>query len=771
MKANKILMTCILVGMTSCAVVNAATVGTPIQPTCLQTSFTATAPSNQWYTGVNIGIKNNCSTAVDLKNASVSFAANLTSGISTVWSWPFSSTPATYQGGVASFSLIFQGDQYSPSTVAVGASQTLSFGMNLSGQTFNVAAAQQSLQVIPNGTPPAPSNGEIDIKVNPTGTSGITGSQIITVSSGSFNQPVTNSVWNTVSTYPVKSLAYGTYTISAAPLSNYNTVVTPSTVAVNNATPQVVTLTYVAKPAVGTVSINLPAAPLANISGGTPVTLQDQTSQQTASKTTNWNSTATFSSLAAGDKVQASVPSVTNGQYIATPNPLPALTVVKNQTLTQTVSYQVTPQTTVPVSFTITGLSSNNATVTLTDAYSNTYSYGNLGNGSVSKPLPVNGSYNVAASAPNLVASITPSSFNTTNTGPANPINISFAPFTKQLAAYWAGWSGYQYDLNGTYGQLPLTTIYLAFANYTGQAIDSSVSGYFSVVPVANSQIQPTYQDWTTYAYKHPNVKMVMSVGGASFSAMWANLNSTQAAQNMANAIVKVLNTTYPVYAPAGSNPQVAFAINGAAGSQGPQYGNSSLLGTVSMSGVDLDVEVADAATLNAMTPYLLTLAKTIHAALPDKTISFAVFSVAADPVGACTVPGSAHCGEALPLIAAINGYSDPSLKAVVSYNVMAYDANSSFVLGANPLYQTALQNYVAAVGDPSKVILGVDLQSQWGTPYFTETCAQLTAEAQWAYQHPKITGGTFLWEIGDDSNLCTAYNALSGMAGAMQGQ
>jgi hypothetical protein len=78
------------------------------------------------------------------------------------------------------------------------------------------------------------------------------------------------------------------------------------------------------------------------------------------------------------------------------------------------------------------------------------------------------------------------------------------------------------------------------------------------------------------------------------------------------------------------------------------------------------------------------------------------------------------------------------------------------------------MQNYVNAVGNPAQVILGLDLQAQW--PGFTLTCSELNAQAVWAYSHPAITGGTFLWEIGDDSNLCKALPALQGMQAAMGG-
>jgi hypothetical protein len=749
-------------------VANAA-ISTPQQPACVQSSFSVASPTNSWYTAASVLVKNNCNTAIDLKNAVISFKSN-SGNVGSVWTWPFASNGMTYQNGIASFTLAWQGDQYSPSTLATGKSIALNFGVTLSGQPFSLAAAQQSVQVIPGGTPPSPSNGAISVVVNPTGTTGITGSEVITLTNGNFSQSVTNSTWSQPSTYPVTGLAYGTYTISAAALTNYLPVVVPSSVSLNSAAPQTVTITYTAKPAVGKVSVVLPAAPLSGVAESTQISLKDQTTNQSYSQTVSWNKAATFSNLPANDTVVVTAPTVTNGQTIATPNAIAPFKVVKSTTISKTISYQLTPQSTVPVPFTLNGLSSSNATVSLTDTYGNQYNFANLGNGTVNKALPVSNSYNVSASAPNLFATITPTSFNTTATN-QTPVTINFAAAPAQkLQFYWAGWMGYAYDLNGTYGALPITDVYMAFANYSNGQIDSAASGYITNVPKALSQVWPSYQNWTSYAYAHPNVHMMLSVGGATYSTMWGNLNSTQAAKTMASSIVAILNTPYPVYAPASpSQPSSAFAINGPAGSSGTQYGQSALLGYVTMSGVDLDVEVQN---LPAITPYLITLAEEIHKAAPTKLITFATFSVAADPVGACTYPGSAHCSEALGLIAGINNNADQTLKNVVSYNVMAYDAGESFVSsnGIAPYnrYQTALQNYTAAVGNPSHVILGLDLQPQWGTPYFTQTCAQLKAQAVWAYEHPTVNGGTFLWEVGDDSN-CHAITVLTDMANAMR--
>jgi hypothetical protein len=68
-------------------------------------------------------------------------------------------------------------------------------------------------------------------------------------------------------------------------------------------------------------------------------------------------------------------------------------------------------------------------------------------------------------------------------------ITVKFAnPATRQqFAAYWAGWTGDQHDLSTSYSDIGLTTLYLAFADYSSGKIDTSISGYICEVPAEGS--------------------------------------------------------------------------------------------------------------------------------------------------------------------------------------------------------------------------------------------------------------------------------------------
>ena len=513
----------------------AGVAGAPTQPTCLQTSFNVQDPANKYYTSASIVVNNNCAAAVDLNKASISFASN-SGSISSVWTWPFSSSPTTYQGGMISFTLLNQGDQYSSTSIAPGKSVSLNFGINMPGTPFNLTAAQQSLQVIPNGTP-IQSNGQINIVVNPTGTTGITGAEAINIVSGStYNNTINNSQWNSQSTYALNNLNYGTYTISANPIGNYNAVATPATLTVNSSTPQVTTITYVVKPQVGSINVSLPQAPLQNTATSINITVTDVKTSQIYSKTANWNSVAIFSSLPAGDTYSIAVPTVYNGVSYAVPksianvNQLPA-----NQTKTVTVSYQgAQPVQTVKIPVNVSGLASSSGTVSFVDTYGNSFPSLKVNNGQSFVNLPLNDAVSVSAVATGLYATVTPQSF-TVASGQAVSIQFAVIPTGQGFFAPYmdvtvnANWSDWQNAPNGepmdlsTYIQATGVKHYnLAFITDAG----SCVPAWAGVASMPATGSNPWATPWTD-KLRAQGVGYAIAFGGASGTDISANCSTT----------------------------------------------------------------------------------------------------------------------------------------------------------------------------------------------------------------------------------------------------
>jgi len=419
MKLSKVVVLLSLFGFAASGMASVA--GAPVQPACLQTSLSVAEPTAKWSTAASLDVVNNCSTAIDLNNTAVSFKSNAES-LSSVWTWPFEST-ATYQNGVAEFTLVAQAGQSAATTLKPGASVSLDFEATLAGTPFDLAAAQQSLAVVPNDAPVA-NNGELDLNVNPAGVTGTPGTELIQVSSGSFKQQINQSDWSAQSVHSLKDLAYGTYTISADSIPGYKAVVTPATVVVNGSTPVSATVTYQVQAAIGTLNVVMPSAPLENISDKTDVTVTDQQTSQVYSQSVAWNGTANFTDMPAGDTYSISVPSMSNGQYMAVPNAVPDVSVSENQLSTANVSYQVKPVSTTQVSFNLSGLSAADATLSLTDTYGNQYEFKNLGNGTVQESLPTNNSYNIKASASGLVGRADVTNFNTPM---QSPVSVAFS--------------------------------------------------------------------------------------------------------------------------------------------------------------------------------------------------------------------------------------------------------------------------------------------------------------------------------------------------------
>jgi len=285
----------------------------------------------------------------------------------------------------------------------------------------------------------------------------------------------------------------------------------------------------------------------------------------------------------------------------------------------------------------------------------------------------------------------------------------------NKFVVYFGGWEGSEFDLNSKLAA-NVTAVNLAFANITSQyQVDTAASGYLTNIPAPNIQLQPTYINWTTYKYHHPNTKIILSVGGATYSSIWTQILTPNSADTIARNIAKIVNQTYPAYKNQFSYP-------------------SDLLDNVTIDGVDIDAETGDVRLSETIANNVIALITDLRKYLqPGKLITLAGFSVGADPIDNCTVPGSVHCGENISILQQAGNLLD-------WVNVMAYDAGKDY---ATSKYQIALANYTKYLGY-EKTVLGLDIQNQW--PGFQETAAQLADKATWQRQHQ--FGGVMFWGV-----------------------
>lgn len=305
---------------------------------------------------------------------------------------------------------------------------------------------------------------------------------------------------------------------------------------------------------------------------------------------------------------------------------------------------------------------------------------------------------------------------------------------SAQFIVYWGGWMGMTYNLNN----LPqkVTVVNLAFADIANNEVDTRVSGYITDVPKEDGrQLQPTYINWTQFKYNHPNTKTILSLGGSTFSAIWTQKLNPSTADIIAKNIAHVVNQTYPVYR---SN----FANAG------------DRLGNVTIDGIDLDVEAGGNRVSDAIADNVIQLTQSLKKYLnADKIITFTGFSVGADPIDQCTVPGSQHCGEDIKILLGAGSLFD-------WVNVMAYDAGREY---ANSKYQIALTNYANYLGK-NKTVLGLDLQSQWGQRgNFQETPSELATKALWQKQNNYA--GAMLWGVNITNTPDTEQTYVNAIA------
>jgi len=119
-----------------------------------------------------------------------------------------------------------------------------------------------------------------------------------------------------------------------------------------------------------------------------------------------------------------------------------------------------------------------------------------------------------------------------------------------------------------------MSTLYLSFANFINGKIDTALSGNFAVIPAEGqwSWIETAYTNWTRFKFYSPNTKIILSLGGATFDAIWTGMDDAKI-EAMAQAVKAKLEQQYPVYLGSFADPQ-------------------QRLGYVTIDGIDLDVEL-----------------------------------------------------------------------------------------------------------------------------------------------------------------------------------
>ena len=273
--------------------------------------------------------------------------------------------------------------------------------------------------------------------------------------------------------------------------------------------------------------------------------------------------------------------------------------------------------------------------------------------------------------------------------------------------------------------------------------------------------IQAKSQMWIPAKFANPDQKMLVAFGGQTYEGIWSFMETDEQRQRLANKLVNLLNTDFPVYKKGATASELVGDCQSFNYAGECDFGVYQKVGSVQLDGLDFDFEKAARIT-EQENRNLEDLISRIRAQIgynSGKVLSLTTYHVGSDPVECLSntvfeVNGrkcsyienarSIHYGEITSLLKnTVNEFD--------FFNVMTYDA------GVNFLYQESMWNFAAALGDRKKVVLGNTINSQWapkeqtnGAGSFVESREQNMARTAWA-KHNGF-GGFFQWALGASS-------------------
>ncbi|KAA8681651.1 Ig-like domain-containing protein [Vibrio gigantis] len=303
-------------------------------------------------------------------------------------------------------------------------------------------------------------------------------------------------------------------------------------------------------------------------------------------------------------------------------------------------------------------------------------------------------------------------------------------------------------ELNNSNGD----AYFLSFGNWDANG-NIKVSDDMITPKYDPSWMAPGYQSWTELKHSHDNKTMMVAFGGASDERIWSLMGSEQSREAIANGLVEMMSQPYPVYKKNLSPDEIVGECLATDWQGNCDYTKYQLAGYVSIDGVDFDYETAARLT-EKQNRELEDIINRIRDKIGlSKILSLTTYHVGADPVE-CANPNvyencsfiesdrSAHHGEVISLL-------QNTRDTIDFYNVMAYDAGENFK------YDVAMANYAYHVQDPTKIVLGATINSQWGpNGRFVETYENNIERARW--QKANGYGGFFIWTLGSNNQSLT---------------
>ncbi|MFC5079752.1 hypothetical protein VTH8203_04440 [Vibrio thalassae] len=309
--------------------------------------------------------------------------------------------------------------------------------------------------------------------------------------------------------------------------------------------------------------------------------------------------------------------------------------------------------------------------------------------------------------------------------------------------------------------------ILLSFGEWDANLNIKTSDGIATVPEYDPYWMQSGYIFWTQDKFKSPERKYLIAFGGQTYEQIWDYITTDEDRDILVDKLVGVLDTKFPVYKKNASPEEVLTCLD-TNWDGSCNYSNYQFVGEVQLDGLDFDFEKAARIT-EEENENLIKLISDLRQRKPDTILSLTTYHVGADPVNCadnsvfegCSYTEdqrSSHHGEVLPALTQGKDLFD-------MFNVMAYDAGKNFD------YKQAMKNYAQAVGDASKVVLGVTINAQWAPKdqdprgNFVETRENNLERGSW--QSTNGYGGTFVWAFGAStenlsfSDQVDYYNAV----------
>ncbi|WP_419419093.1 glycoside hydrolase family 5 protein [Legionella sp. D16C41] len=317
------------------------------QPTtCINSQFVVTG--DQYWKSVVLKLTNNCATAVDFENTTVTFKSSAPLN-TTFWGdfapLPYPDSPlnitsqpqadGTY---LATLNMHFTAYQGTTTKLPVGKSIQIKYGVNAD------AHVDGTVNVYVGGTPVE--TGSLQLKnasAKPTNVAQTYALVHLTMNGQNISD--VQLPWNTTVTLP--NLAPGAYTISPQAVTDsagntYQGNAVPSSVTINANQQALSTITYSQAQQTGKIAIKVQALPtqISNYTGKPTVLLRDNQSGGSLAQPLSWNATTTVSQLKAGSVYSFSTDTINFNGYICTPSFSPTSATAGTTAPTTTLSYK-----------------------------------------------------------------------------------------------------------------------------------------------------------------------------------------------------------------------------------------------------------------------------------------------------------------------------------------------------------------------------------------------------------------------------------------------